>query len=83
VKRDYRTAPIDKRVRSLLDFAWKLTREQHECREEDVQGLGAEGWSDAAIVDAVGIVGFFNYITRVADGLGVELNKEYAAQGRG
>ena len=83
MKRDYRTAPIDKRVLSLLDFAWKLTREQHECREEDVQGLGAEGWSDAAIVDAVGIVGFFNYITRVADGLGVELNKEYAAQGRG
>jgi len=83
VKRDYRTAPIDKRVLLLLDFAWKLTREQHECREEDVQGLGAAGWSDEAIVDAVGIVGFFNYITRVADGLGVELNKEYAAQGRG
>jgi len=82
VKRDYRTAPIDKRVLSLLDFAWKLTREQHECREEDVQGLGAEGWSDEAIVDAVGIVGFFNYITRVADALGVELNEEYAAQGR-
>ena len=83
MKRDYRTAPIDKRVLLLLDFAWKLTREQHECREEDVQGLGAAGWSDEAIVDAVGIVGFFNYITRVADGLGVELNKEYAAQGRG
>jgi len=82
VKRDYRTAPIDKRVRSLLDFAWKLTREQHECREDDVRKLRSEGWSDEAIVEAVGIVGFFNYITRVADGLGVELNREYAAQGR-
>jgi uncharacterized peroxidase-related enzyme len=82
VKQDYRSAPIDEKVRALLDFARKLTREQHECREDDVRKLRSEGWSDEAIVDAVGIVGFFNYITRVADALGVELNKEYAAQGR-
>jgi uncharacterized peroxidase-related enzyme len=82
VKHDYRTAPLEPRVRALLDFAWKLTRDQHECREDDVRRLRAEGWSDEALVDAVGIVGFFNYITRVADGLGVELNTEYARQGR-
>ncbi len=82
MRRDHRSAPIEKKVRALLDFAWKLTREQHECREADVRGLRGEGWSDEAIVDAVGIVGFFNYITRVADGLGVELNTEYERQGR-
>ena len=75
----HRTAPIDARTRSLLDFAWKLTREQWECREADVQGLRKVGWRDEAIVDAVGIIGFFNFITRVADALGVELNQEYAS----
>ena len=29
-------------------------------------------------MDAVGVIGFFNYIVRVADALGVELNPEYA-----
>lgn len=37
------------------------------------------GWGDEAIVDAVGIIAFFNFITRVADALGVELNPEYRA----
>ncbi len=55
-----------------------MTREQWECRDADIQGLRKAGWSDEAIVDAVGIIGFFNLITRVADALGVELNKEYA-----
>ena len=66
----------------MLDFAWKLTLQQSECTEDDVQQLRQAGWSDEAIVDIVGIVGFFNYITRVADALGVELNPEYARQGR-
>jgi alkylhydroperoxidase family enzyme len=43
----------------------------------DTQGLHQVGWSDEAIVDAVGVIGFFNFITRVADALGVELNPEY------
>ncbi|HEV8675348.1 MAG TPA: hypothetical protein VGX21_14975 [Methylomirabilota bacterium] len=40
-------------------------------------GLRQAGWSDEAIVDTVGIIAFFNFITRVADALGVELNPEY------
>ena len=79
IKRDYRAAPIDAKTRALLDFAWKVTREQWECREADVEALRKAGWSDEAIVDAVGIVAFFNFITRVADALGVELNPEYGS----
>jgi alkylhydroperoxidase family enzyme len=46
-----------------------------------VEGLRELGFRDEAIVDAVGIIGFFNFVTRVADALGVEVNKEYARQG--
>ena len=81
VKRDYRTAPLESPTRALLDFAWKLTREQWRCREADIQNLRQAGWSDEAIVDAVGVIGFFNFITRVADAVGVELNPEYATAG--
>jgi alkylhydroperoxidase family enzyme len=54
-----------------------VTRAQWECGEADVAGLRQAGWSDEAVVDTVGIIAFFNFITRVADALGVELNVEY------
>ncbi|MDX1495176.1 MAG: hypothetical protein R3253_14000 [Longimicrobiales bacterium] len=38
----------------------------------DVEALRAHGFDDRAIHDATQVVGYFNYITRVADGLGVE-----------
>lgn len=38
----------------------------------DLDVLRTHGFDDRAIHDAVQIIGFFNYITRVADALGVE-----------
>lgn len=40
--------------------------------ETDVHTLRTAGFSDEAILDAVQVVGYFNYINRVADALGVE-----------
>jgi alkylhydroperoxidase family enzyme len=39
---------------------------------EDLGRFRERGFDDRAIHDAVQVVGYFNYITRVADGLGVE-----------
>ena len=81
-ERRARASPLESRTRALLDFAWKLTQEQWACREADTQGLRQAGWSDEAIVDVVGVIGFFNFITRIADAVGVELNAEYGAAGK-
>ena len=40
--------------------------------EADVQSLRKAGLDDIAIHDATQIIGYFNYINRVADALGVE-----------
>lgn len=58
-----------------------MTKAQWECRADDIEALRKAGWSHEAIVDTVGIIGFFNLVTRVADALGVELNAEYATLG--
>ncbi len=42
-------------------------------RREHVDALRAAGFDDVAIHDATQIVGYFNYINRVAEALGVEL----------
>lgn len=38
----------------------------------DVDALRTAGWDDAAIADAAQVIGYFNYINRIADGLGVD-----------
>jgi uncharacterized protein YciW len=41
-------------------------------RAADVQRLRDVGWNDRAIHDAAQVVAYFNYINRVADGLGID-----------
>jgi alkylhydroperoxidase family enzyme len=50
---------------------------------EDLDALRAHGFSDRAIHDAVQVVSYFNYITRVADALGVEDEDFIRPWGRG
>ncbi len=47
----------------------------------DLDRLRRLGFSDRAIHDAVQVVGYFNYVTRVADGLGVEAERFIPAWG--
>jgi uncharacterized peroxidase-related enzyme len=58
-------------VRALCDFAVQLTRQPAAVGEPEVERLRVEGWSDAAIHDAIQVVAYFNYIDRVAEGVGI------------
>jgi len=41
--------------------------------EADVQTLRDAGFSDVGILDIVQVAGYYAYVNRLADGLGVEL----------
>lgn len=41
----------------------------------DLDSLRAQGFSGTAIHDAVQVIAYFNYINRVADALGVDLEE--------
>lgn len=69
---DWRSASLTPADRALCEFAAKLTTRQHEMTAGDLNRLRQEGFDDRAIHDAVQVIGYFNYITRVADALGVE-----------
>jgi uncharacterized peroxidase-related enzyme len=70
--RDWRSAPLSPVDRALCAFAAKLTFHQHAMSPTDLDALRAHGLDDRAIHDAVQVIGYFNYITRLADALGVE-----------
>ena len=70
--RDYREADLPPPVRALCDFAVKVTLDQSSLTEGDVERLRTHGWSDTAVHDAIQVIAYFNYITRVADAVGID-----------
>ena len=67
---DWRTAPIDSKLRAQLAFLEKLTLHPDDVRPRDVAPLRAAGLSDAAIADAIQVCTLFNIYDRMADALG-------------
>jgi uncharacterized peroxidase-related enzyme len=68
---DYRAAVLNAADRAMLDYVDTLTRRPVEVRREDVERLRSVGFDDTAILQINLIASWFNYINRVADGLGV------------
>lgn len=79
---DWRKAPLRADVAQLLAYTERLTLTPARCTESDIAELRAAGWSDVAIHDAVQVVSYFNYINRVADALGVEVEAGFPHWGR-
>lgn len=63
----------DERQRALCRFAEKLTREPGACGEADLAPLRELGLSDRALHDLVLVIGYFNFVNRIASGLAVRL----------
>jgi alkylhydroperoxidase family enzyme len=81
---DWRSAPLDAKLRAALGFLEKLTLHPDDVGPGDVAPLRAAGLSDDAIEDAIHACVLFNIYDRMADSLdwyrpGPE---GYAASGR-
>lgn len=73
---DWREAPLSPRERALAAYAEKLTRAPGDVTEDDVASLRVQGLSDRDILDVNMITAYFNFVNRVAAGLGVEYGPE-------
>jgi len=71
LQEDYRTAPIDNADRTMLDYVVQLTRDATKISKSNHERLRDAGFDDKAILQITLIASWFNYINRVADGLGV------------
>lgn len=55
----------------MLDHVVKLTKDATKVHKEDIVRLRSAGFDDRGILQITLIASWFNYINRVADGLGV------------
>ena len=73
IAKDWKKANLSERHQALCHFAEKVSEDPKQMKFEDLSSLKQTGYSDRAIHDAVQIIGYFNYINRIADSLGVKL----------
>jgi uncharacterized peroxidase-related enzyme len=75
LKKDFRQADLSFADRVMCEYVEKLTLKPWEMIETDVVALRDAGFSDSAILDINQVTGYYAYVNRLADGLGVELEE--------
>ncbi len=78
---DYTKASLNDADRKMLDYAVKLTHTPAEITQDDIERLKAACFSERAIHDICVIASYFNFVNRLADGLGVELEARFNDNG--
>ena len=71
IRQDYTAADLNTQDRVMLDYVAQLTKDATRLVPKDIQRLRQVGFDDHAILQINLIASWFNYINRVADGLGV------------
>lgn len=78
----WRDAGLDEPTNALMEYAEKLTAEPAAVGPGEIETLRSHGFGDEAISSATQVIAYFNYINRIAEGLGVAHEDWLAADGR-
>ena len=70
---DWRTAPIDPRLRGALAFLEKLTLTPEALGPEDVKAARSAGINDTALQEAIYVCFLFSTMDRLADAFGFDV----------
>jgi alkylhydroperoxidase family enzyme len=73
VYHDWRTAPVDEKVRAMLGFLETMTLRPDTLTRDDADAVRAAGVGDDALVDAIHVGALFNMIVRLADSFEFEV----------
>ena len=75
MKTNFRQAQLSPADRAICEYVERLTLKPWEMVEADVVALREASFSDSAILDINQATGYYAYVNRLADGLGVELEE--------
>jgi len=71
LRQNWRVAPLPEADRVMLGYVEKLTKAPASVSQDDLAALRVAGFDDTGILQINLIASWFNYINRVADGLGI------------
>ncbi len=75
IKIDFRSVDLgDKDIR-MLEYAEKLTAHPGDMSKSDIDGLKEVDFKDSDILNINLVAGYFSFVTRIIQGLGVKLEK--------
>jgi len=74
--KDFNSLELAERTSQMLNYAVKLTKTPKGVNRADVDALHECGFSDEDILNINLIVSYFNFVNRIANGLGVESTPE-------
>ena len=80
LKEDYQKANVSDAETAMLDYATKLTLAPWTITKADVNTLRDHGFRDEEVLHINMIAGYFAFVNRLADGLGVAL-EEFMTEG--
>ncbi|MDE1852531.1 MAG: peroxidase-related enzyme [Thaumarchaeota archaeon] len=73
---DPRQAALGPKERAMVDYALALTRDPRSLTQKDIDELRKGGLTDEEILQLNLVASYFNFVNRVATGLGVALEEE-------
>lgn len=79
---DIDSAPIDDKMKPVLKYVTKLTREPAKIVKADADAVLEAGWSEQALYHAVSVCALFNFMNRIVEGMGVKVNPDMLAERR-
>lgn len=74
--REYSQVDLSDRVHRILDYSIRLTRTPRSLGSADIDGLREAGLSDSDVLEINMVASYFNFVNRIALGLGVEFTPD-------
>ncbi|OUR77194.1 peroxidase [Alphaproteobacteria bacterium 46_93_T64] len=78
---DISQAPIDEKMKPVLRYVGKLTREPAKMVQADADTVFDAGWDKQALHDAVAVCALFNFMNRLVEGMGLKGTPRTAIEG--
>jgi uncharacterized peroxidase-related enzyme len=74
---DVEMEQIADKMKPVLRYAEKLTRQPDSLTKADVDAIFEAGWDETALYHTVAVTALFNFMNRLVEGLGIELDPAY------
>jgi len=74
--KSFDSVDLTRRQRGIIEYAVKLTKNPSDITKDDIEKLRKSGFSDEEILDINLICCYFNFVNRIALGLGVEFSND-------